>query len=262
MTQPAATAESSKAALKAQRREKQEAQRAAKASSAPTKAAPNKASSSSKSATAPVKEAPAAPSNNAASSSNTPAQLNASLFMHLDQPGKAAKPKSEKDVHPSIKRLALLWSELQIVGCNARCLSMLTAFKDVRSETIYLEPLLTSGSTGHTVLYGSSWCGIVKTPPATSLASNRASLQGEVTLIDAGQRHPLYQVGNSANPNGYGRRRGKGRAVRAHRFLHAGSHHFCRQSHRSEYYCQDPRRRRRPDLCEVRKCFLEGLSSS
>jgi hypothetical protein len=132
MTQPT---EPSKAATKAERRAKQEQQRAAKtAASAAPPAAKASASKVSKSAAAVKDVPPAAAHAVAATSSNatTPMQVNSSLFMHLDHPGKAPKPKSEKEVHPAIKRLALQWSELEIVGCNARCLSMLTAFKDVR----------------------------------------------------------------------------------------------------------------------------------
>ncbi|GAA5828424.1 hypothetical protein JCM11251_006241 [Rhodosporidiobolus azoricus] len=57
-------------------------------------------------------------------------------FLHLDLPlpssslSHSAK-SSTANIHPSILRLALQYSEFKVVGANARCIAMLEAFKDI-----------------------------------------------------------------------------------------------------------------------------------
>ena len=58
-------------------------------------------------------------------------------FLHLDLPKPASSLShsaklSTANIHPSILRLALQYSEFKVVGANARCIAMLEAFKDVR----------------------------------------------------------------------------------------------------------------------------------
>lgn len=52
------------------------------------------------------------------------------IFSHFGQPKSVALVKG--DIHPSIIRLGLLFSEFKIAGANARCIATLTAFKQVR----------------------------------------------------------------------------------------------------------------------------------
>ncbi|GAA5909860.1 hypothetical protein JCM6882_002034 [Rhodosporidiobolus microsporus] len=60
-------------------------------------------------------------------------------FLHLDLPlpssslSHSAK-SSTANIHPSILRLALQYSEFKVVGANARCIAMLEAFKDIISS--------------------------------------------------------------------------------------------------------------------------------
>lgn len=58
------------------------------------------------------------------------------LFLHLDLPSHSSQlshssKSSTSNIHPSIIRLALQYSEFKIVGANARCIAMLEALKDV-----------------------------------------------------------------------------------------------------------------------------------
>ncbi|GAA5851002.1 hypothetical protein JCM9279_005254 [Rhodotorula babjevae] len=68
-------------------------------------------------------------------------------FLHLDLPlpssslSHSAK-SSTANLHPSIIRLALQYSEFKVVGANARCIAMLEAFKDIISS--YTPPPQTS----------------------------------------------------------------------------------------------------------------------
>lgn len=52
------------------------------------------------------------------------------IFSHFGQPKPVAQVKG--DIHPSVVRLGLLFSEFKIAGANARCIATLTAFKQVR----------------------------------------------------------------------------------------------------------------------------------
>ncbi|KAF8901651.1 initiation factor 2 subunit family-domain-containing protein [Gymnopilus junonius] len=52
------------------------------------------------------------------------------IFSHFGQP-KPVSHTVKGDIHPEIIRLALLFSEFKISGANARCIAMLTAFKQV-----------------------------------------------------------------------------------------------------------------------------------
>ncbi|GAA5865686.1 hypothetical protein JCM3774_004966 [Rhodotorula dairenensis] len=68
-------------------------------------------------------------------------------FLHLDLPKPASSLShsaklSTANIHPSILRLALQYSEFKVVGANARCIAMLEAFKDIISS--YTPPPQTS----------------------------------------------------------------------------------------------------------------------
>ncbi|GAA5969668.1 hypothetical protein JCM11641_007998 [Rhodosporidiobolus odoratus] len=57
-------------------------------------------------------------------------------FLHLDLPAPSSSlshsaKSSTANIHPSVIRLALQYSEFKVVGANARCIAMLEAFKDV-----------------------------------------------------------------------------------------------------------------------------------
>jgi translation initiation factor eIF-2B subunit delta len=138
---------------KAERRELQEKQRAAKVAK-PGAAAPSASS-------APVKPPPtpasAAPGRKSGSTSrNSDAGLIKSsqvkdsgsvhtgeeggtgksrglrIFSHFGLPSRAVSHVVKGDIHPSIVRLGLQFSEFKISGANARCIATLTAFKTVR----------------------------------------------------------------------------------------------------------------------------------
>ncbi|GAA5995788.1 hypothetical protein JCM5350_002553 [Sporobolomyces pararoseus] len=86
------------------------------------------------------------PSSNLASSSGSLAQHSSAPtqqqldplqpFLHLDLPMPSSSlshssKSSTANIHPSIIRLALQYSEFKVVGANARCIAMLEAFKDI-----------------------------------------------------------------------------------------------------------------------------------
>lgn len=58
------------------------------------------------------------------------------IFSHFGQP-KPIGHTVKGDIHPAIIRLGLMFSEFKICGSNARCIAMLTAFKQVRSILLY-----------------------------------------------------------------------------------------------------------------------------
>jgi translation initiation factor eIF-2B subunit delta len=53
------------------------------------------------------------------------------IFAHFGQP-KPVGHTVKGDIHPAIIRLGLLFSDFKICGSNARCIAMLTAFKQAR----------------------------------------------------------------------------------------------------------------------------------
>ena len=81
-----------------------------------------------------------------ASALGGPASDTLQPFLHLDLPlpssslSHSAK-SSTANLHPSIIRLALQYSEFKVVGANARCIAMLEAFKDVRPRLPPRPPL-------------------------------------------------------------------------------------------------------------------------
>lgn len=54
------------------------------------------------------------------------------IFSHFASSNKSAS-SSKVEIHPAIVRLALQFSEFQIVGANARCLATITALKEVHA---------------------------------------------------------------------------------------------------------------------------------
>lgn len=55
------------------------------------------------------------------------------IFSHFATSNKSSTSNSKVEIHPSIIRLALQFSEFRIVGANARCIAAVTALKEVRS---------------------------------------------------------------------------------------------------------------------------------
>lgn len=53
------------------------------------------------------------------------------IFSHFGLPKTVGHVKG--DIHPTIIRLGLLFSEFRVCGANARCIATLTAFKTVRN---------------------------------------------------------------------------------------------------------------------------------
>lgn len=110
---------------KAERRALQESQRQAKQDATVN---PKAAQAVKAPVTAPKQAAKAVTTSN---TPNTPFTAS-NLFNHLTvAPQHFVKSKSEKDVHPAIVSLGLQWASYKIVGANARCISMLEAFKSV-----------------------------------------------------------------------------------------------------------------------------------
>lgn len=61
------------------------------------------------------------------------------LFGHLDPPRSARALFPIKGyVHPSVLALAVQYTDMKIVGANARCIAMLDAFKDVCFISLFL----------------------------------------------------------------------------------------------------------------------------
>lgn len=60
------------------------------------------------------------------------------IFSHFGQPKPVVQVKG--DIHPSIIRLGLLFSEFKIAGANARCIETLTAFQRVSSFISLSDP--------------------------------------------------------------------------------------------------------------------------
>ena len=63
----------------------------------------------------------------------TPTQKLVALFSHLPQYERensfSLNIKNKDSIHPLVIELGLLFAEMKIVGANARCVSMLNAFK-------------------------------------------------------------------------------------------------------------------------------------
>lgn len=151
---------SQKSMTKAERRELQEKQRAAKASlkGQPTQqaqskkdvsqpkqgGAPQAAQAKVKTPATPVKKAFAGDISGSKASSSKDASAGVvgddapqkalshglRIFSHFGHP-KPVGHTVKGDIHPAIIRLGLLFSEFKICGANARCIAMLTAFKQV-----------------------------------------------------------------------------------------------------------------------------------
>lgn len=153
---------SQKQMTKAERRELQERQRAAKATkttsvsngtngklgnkpaSQPSSSnvAPKKAGKGIETVTKPSASATskAVKDSKIASTSNTDATGDKArgirIFSHFGLPKPASVSKG--DIHPTIIRLALQFSNFKITGANARCIATLTAFKTVRVQASVL----------------------------------------------------------------------------------------------------------------------------
>lgn len=57
------------------------------------------------------------------------------IFAHFGQP-KLVGHTVKGDIHPAIIRLGLLFSDFKICGSNARCIAMLSAFKQARCTSL------------------------------------------------------------------------------------------------------------------------------
>lgn len=132
-----ASGTSSRAAVKqmskAERRALQEQQRQAKQEAA-ANPRPAQSTRPAAAAAAPKKATSTSTGQSSASANTTHSTpfTASNLFNHLTiSSSQPLKTKSEKDVHPAIAKLGLQWAEFRIVGANARCISMLEAFKQV-----------------------------------------------------------------------------------------------------------------------------------
>ncbi|PCH41356.1 eukaryotic translation initiation factor 2B delta subunit [Wolfiporia cocos MD-104 SS10] len=140
---------SQKQMTKAERRELQEKQRAAKAEKAESSSGPSGKQTSNKTVTAPAtpqtpsqKKTGKAPETPRPSPAVIPARQTKDapdasankarglrIFAHFGLPKPVSVAKGE--IHPTIVRLALQFSNFKITGANARCIATLTAFKTV-----------------------------------------------------------------------------------------------------------------------------------
>lgn len=134
---------SQKEMTKAERRELQERQRAAKAAakapgqSSSSTAAPKKPSKAAEPSarSAPATQGKAKDTGKASMVAHESAPANERglrIFSHFGNPKTVSAVKG--DIHPTILRLALQFSEFKITGANARCIATLTAFKTVSSQ--------------------------------------------------------------------------------------------------------------------------------
>ncbi|OBZ76893.1 putative translation initiation factor eIF-2B subunit delta [Grifola frondosa] len=129
-------AKSQKAMTKAERRELQERQRAAKAAKAPSAPSSSPAPKKGPETSAkPTVAGSSKPPKDAKSAMPSIVDIDAGkarglrIFSHFGLPKPVSVGKG--DIHPSIVRLALLFSSFKIAGANARCIATLTAFKTV-----------------------------------------------------------------------------------------------------------------------------------
>ncbi|KAF4619740.1 hypothetical protein D9613_005381 [Agrocybe pediades] len=146
---------SQKSMTKAERRELQEKQRAAKAAakaqqgkketpsqkqqqvppagqakSKPPPTPQRRAFGAEQTGSRPLASSSKDASNNAGGDELAPQSHGLRIFSHFGQP-KPVGHVVKGDIHPAIIRLGLLYSEFKICGANARCIAMLTAFKQV-----------------------------------------------------------------------------------------------------------------------------------
>ncbi|KAF7331864.1 hypothetical protein MKEN_00066500 [Mycena kentingensis (nom. inval.)] len=132
---PSTSQPSQKSMSKAERRELQEKQRAAKAQKQAAAATDSPNKSKQPKAKPPVpKKAPIGAEQNAAadaprSHATADATRSLRIFSHFGLTKNA--PSAKGDIHPSIIRLGLQFSEFKICGANARCIATLNAFKTV-----------------------------------------------------------------------------------------------------------------------------------
>ncbi|KAJ7781551.1 eukaryotic translation initiation factor 2B delta subunit [Mycena metata] len=138
-SQPSGSQPSQKTMTKAERRELQEKQRAAKLAQKQTggdtkpKAKPKPARPTEATSSSGADASRSHPKDAAASTTVVEGVTSKSrslrIFSHFGLPKHG--PGVKGDIHPSIIRLALQFSEFRICGANARCIATLTAFKTV-----------------------------------------------------------------------------------------------------------------------------------
>ncbi|KAL7318813.1 hypothetical protein PS15m_002012 [Mucor circinelloides] len=117
---------SKKPTTKAERRALQEKQRAEKQKRVSTANVPANASNNSDKR--PAINTPTKPKNTALAAKSD--QLRKSILNHLELPKKPDTEKN-KDLHPAVLSLALLFSQYKITGSNARCVAMLETFSQI-----------------------------------------------------------------------------------------------------------------------------------
>ncbi|KAG8901435.1 5'-3' exoribonuclease 2 [Tulasnella sp. 403] len=185
---------------KAERRELQEAQRAAKeALKAQNAQQGGKGASSQKpkptpppSQPAPRKQSVAAASESHAGPSTrstvAPSEAGAPdglrIFSHfaLPKPISSLGTGIKGDIHPTIRKLGLQFAEFRIVGANARCIAMLTAFKTVIQD--YVTPPGTTLSR-HLMTYLSPQISylVAARPMPTSSGNAIRYLKYEISIL-------------------------------------------------------------------------------
>ncbi|ETV88860.1 hypothetical protein, variant [Aphanomyces astaci] len=123
---------------KEERRAQQEAQRLAKAAGAPAKTAPKAAAAPAPPTARMQYDDPKKVAKYSKSSviQRTQAQKQVALFSHLPQFERESSLSlnvgfSKAEIHPAILSLGLKYAEGKLVGGNARCVAMLTAFQQV-----------------------------------------------------------------------------------------------------------------------------------
>jgi translation initiation factor eIF-2B subunit delta len=109
------------------------------------------------------------------------------IFSHF---GLTKAVSGKGDVHPSITRLALLFSSFKICGANARCLATLAAFKAVSLLYDLPTPSLLKSNPGYTRLCNSAQQYSFPPSHDLSLAANITPRYGATYVCDYGQRDP------------------------------------------------------------------------
>lgn len=176
-----------KAMTKAERRDLQEKQRAAKAAATASKAPPKEkpTKNTQQPPTTPVastsalgakkighKADPVVPVMDIEAQRRHQSRIFAHFALAKKESGLGAGIKGE--IHPAILRLGRQFADMKIVGANARCIAMLTAFKIVnRTLNAYLDMLISD--LGHSRLCHSLSRNTISRLDISSISSNKLS---------------------------------------------------------------------------------------
>ncbi|GJJ07688.1 hypothetical protein Clacol_001893 [Clathrus columnatus] len=105
------------------------------------------------------------------------------IFSHFGLPKQSGSSNLKGPLHPAIFRLALQFSDFQIVGANARCIATLNAFKTVIRD--YVTPPNTTLSR-HLMTYLNPQIGhlVNARPLAVSMGNAIRYLKVEISILD------------------------------------------------------------------------------